>query len=80
MPVKPLPTAKLRRRCDAKSLGFKSTREVEPVKGLIGQDRGLDALEFGTGLEASGYNIFVLGAPGSGRHNAVKRFLLCCLK
>ncbi|NNE21535.1 MAG: AAA family ATPase [Rhizobiales bacterium] len=75
MPIKPLATDKLRRRCDAKALGFKTTKDLEPVKGLIGQDRALDALEFGTGLHASGYNIFVLGAPGSGRHNAVRRFL-----
>ncbi|MGI9465315.1 MAG: AAA family ATPase, partial [Aestuariivirgaceae bacterium] len=54
---------------------FKTTKDLKPVKGLIGQDRALDALEFGTGLDASGYNIFVLGAPGSGRHNAVRRFL-----
>ncbi|MDH3743370.1 MAG: AAA family ATPase, partial [Hyphomicrobiales bacterium] len=75
MPIKPLATDKLRRRCDAKALGFKTTKDLEPVEGLIGQDRALDALEFGTGLNASGYNIFVLGAPGSGRHNAVRRFL-----
>ena len=75
MPLKPLATTKLYRRCTATSLGFKTTRDLKPVKGLIGQDRALDALEFGTGLDANGYNIFVLGAPGSGRHNAVRRFL-----
>ena len=75
MPVKPLVKDRLRRRCTAKALGFKSTADLEPVQGLIGQDRALDALEFGTELNARGYNIFVLGAPGSGRHNAVHRFL-----
>ena len=75
MAVSPLANRELRRRCKVADLGFKTTGELEPVGGLIGQDRALDALEFGTGLLAHGYNIFVLGAPGSGRHNAVKRFL-----
>lgn len=75
MSVKPLTGAQLRRHCDAASLGFETTRDLKPVAGLIGQGRALDALEFGTELEARGYNIFVLGTPGSGRHNAVRHFL-----
>ena len=54
MPLKPLATAKLYRRCNAKSLGFKTTRDLQPVKGLIGQDRALDALEFGSPAEQLG--------------------------
>lgn len=75
MPVKPLGTDALYRRCDADALGFRTTSELEPVEGLIGQGRAIEALEFGTGLLANGYNIFVLGIPGSGRHNAVMEFL-----
>ena len=75
MAVKPLSVEKLRRRCDASKLGFKTTRDLKPIEGLIGQTRALDALEFGTELDARGYNIFALGTPGSGRHNAVRHFL-----
>lgn len=70
-----LPAVQLRRRCDPESLGFESTEKLDPAEGLIGQGRAIEALEFGTGLEARGYNIFVLGTPGSGRHNAVREFL-----
>ena len=75
MSLEPLEPAELRRRCDPAALGFATTASLDPVDGLIGQRRALDALEFGTGLDARGYNIFVLGTPGSGRHNAVRRFL-----
>ena len=75
MPLSPLDADALYRRCDADALGFRTTSELEPVEGLIGQGRAIEALEFGTGLIASGYNIFVLGIPGSGRHNAVLEFL-----
>ncbi len=75
MPLSPLGPDDLHRRCDADALGFRTTAELDPVEGLIGQGRAIDALEFGTGLLAQGYNIFVLGIPGSGRHNAVMEFL-----
>lgn len=74
-PKSPLSPKQLRRRCDPASLGFKSSAELEPADGMIGQSRALNALDFGIGIEAKGYNIFALGVPGSGRHNAVNRFL-----
>lgn len=75
MPVAPLHSDKLYRRCEPASLGFKTTADLEPVDGLVGQSRAIEALEFGVGVLARGYNIFVLGTPGSGRHNAVRQFL-----
>ena len=70
-----LPVDRLRRRCDPAQFEFETTADVEPIDGLIGQTRALDALRFGVGLNAKGFNIFVLGTPGSGRHNAVGQFL-----
>ena len=43
--------------------------------GLIGQDRALRAIAFGTEIEREGFNLFVMGAPGSGRHSAVRSLL-----
>jgi lon-related putative ATP-dependent protease len=63
------------RACDADGLGFTTTADLEPAHGLIGQDRALAALEFGVAIKARGFNIFALGAQGSGRHNAVRRFV-----
>ena len=75
-PTLALTPDRLRRQCNPEELGFSSTRDLEPVEGLIGQTRALGALNFGIDLEARGYNVFVLGAPASGRHNAVREFLI----
>jgi lon-related putative ATP-dependent protease len=63
------------RACDPDKLGFSTTADLEPAHGLIGQERALSALEFGVAIRAHGFNIFALGAQGSGRHNAVRRFV-----
>jgi lon-related putative ATP-dependent protease len=69
---KALPAADLRRTVDAKALGFQTTAELEPNTGLIGQDRALEAIEFGMHMQASDYNIFVLGPAASGKRTAAK--------
>ncbi len=65
----------LRKTCDPARLGFKTTAEIEPTKILIGQDRALGALQFGTAIQRNGYNLFVIGGKGFGRHWAVGQFL-----
>lgn len=53
--------------CDASQLGFQSTDELPDLQHVIGQPRAVRALEFGSEVSGPGYNIFVLGLPGSGR-------------
>ena len=57
----------LRRRLDPATLPFRTTADVVPLVGTIGQPRALDAIEFGLGVETHGFNIFVAGSPGTGR-------------
>lgn len=71
----PLSTTEVRRPVAASALGFKSTNDLEPISGLIGQDRALRAIEFGTLMKAHDYNIFVLGPAASGKRTAVKAYL-----
>ena len=42
---------------------------------VIGQPRALEALAIGMAIRAKGYNIFVSGAPGTGRRTAVMQTL-----
>ena len=42
---------------------------------LVGQDRALDAIHFGTRITGSGYNVFALGPAGSGKHTVVRHIL-----
>ncbi len=71
----PLPLAELRRSADPAILGFKTTAELEPISGLIGQDRALKAIQFGTNIKAHDFNLFVLGASATGKRTAVKQYL-----
>jgi predicted ATP-dependent protease len=65
----------LRRRLDPRTLPFRTTAEVEPLVGTIGQPRALAAIEFGLEVDTLGYNLFVAGAPGSGRLSTVRDYL-----
>ncbi len=42
---------------------------------LIGQQRAIEALELGLGIRADGYNIFIMGASGTGRRTVLTSLL-----
>ncbi len=42
---------------------------------IIGQDRAISALELGLGIKAEGYNIFIMGASGTGRRTVLNTLL-----
>jgi lon-related putative ATP-dependent protease len=65
----------LRRRLDPATLTFASTLDVSPLQAPFGQDRAMDALKFGVGIDSAGYNIFVSGVTGSGRTSIVRSYL-----
>ena len=62
-------------RLDDEQFTFKSTAEVPPVEGTIGQERALRALDFGLGIKSFGYNLYVMGQPGTGRASTVTKVL-----
>jgi lon-related putative ATP-dependent protease len=71
MAVTALEAAQVRRRLDPAALPFATTAEVSPLHGTIGQDRALDAIDFGLEVATPGYNLFVAGAAGSGRESTI---------
>ena len=60
---------------DLESLGFTSTDDLEPFRGILGQDRAVEAMHFGVAMKRAGYNMFVMGEPGTGRFSYVRRYL-----
>ncbi|MEN8140398.1 MAG: ATP-binding protein [Thermodesulfobacteriota bacterium] len=62
-------------RCDPAALPFADTTEVEQDGLFIGQERALEAVDFGIGMERQGFNLFVLGPEGSGRHTVISAFI-----
>ena len=75
MAVDPVPSELLYRACDCSQFDFKTTDELEEPDTLVGQERVLEALKFGTGIRRYGYNLFVLGPDGAGKHDMVLRYL-----
>lgn len=57
----------LRSRVSVEKFSFSTTAELVSDKRLIGQERAAKAVSFGLSLDKKGFNIFVVGNPGSGR-------------
>lgn len=70
-----VPVEQLRWRCDPKSFQFETTVEIAPLSGFIGQKRAIKAIEFGLGMDSSGYNIYVAGLTGTGKTTIIKSHL-----
>ncbi len=70
-----LPPEQLTVPIDLESLGFASTDDLEPFKGILGQDRAVEAMHFGVAMRRAGYNMFVMGEPGTGRFSYAMRYL-----
>ncbi|MCF8056878.1 MAG: AAA family ATPase [Desulfocapsa sp.] len=61
--------------CNSDDLPFETTDEVEKLTRYIGQERALEAVEFGISMRHRGFNLFVIGPEGSGRHSVVQSFI-----
>ncbi|MEJ2653716.1 MAG: ATP-binding protein [Acidihalobacter sp.] len=72
---KALAPDQLYRVCDLSQLDFGTTAELEPLAGPLGQERALEALNFGVGMRHEGYNLFVMGSPGLGKQTLLKQLL-----
>ena len=65
----PLPADALCRRCSAERFDFETTADLSPLDDPPGQERALEAIRFGAAIKHPGYNIFVHGKSGTGRHS-----------
>lgn len=61
--------------CDPALLDFEDTSTLEPLPGLIGQERALGAIKLAASIAHADFNLFVLGPVGAGRHSAVETLL-----
>lgn len=68
-----VPIERLRKVCCGEELDFcKTTEDMQPPDGFIGQERAVRAMQFGLSMKAPGYNIFVVGPPGTGKSTYVQ--------
>ena len=73
--TKELSYTQLKKECDPTIFKFKSTKEVAPFNGIIGQSRGIKAFEFGVNVDVKGYNIYIEGSTGIGKTIYAKKYL-----
>ncbi|MGD8519907.1 MAG: ATP-binding protein, partial [Desulfobacterales bacterium] len=67
-----LKASDLRSICDPKVFTFKNTSEIKPLDEVIGQERAVQAIEFGLNMKDRSYNIFVTGLAGTGKSTIVR--------
>ncbi|MFH1374489.1 MAG: ATP-binding protein [bacterium] len=60
---------------DYQPKAVRTSDDVSPCSGIIGQKRAMDAFRTGLNVRSAGYNIFVTGPAGTGRISAVRHLL-----
>lgn len=77
MAIKPLRSGQLYRASTLSKLAAdcKSTKYLQPLDQIIGQDRAQQAVEFAMSIKEKGYNIYALGHNGLGKRTMILRYL-----
>ena len=73
--IKSLPVESLYSKCDLSALKFETTDELAELEQVAGQERALEALQFGVGIKREGYNLFVMGPSGMGKCSTIRQYL-----
>jgi lon-related putative ATP-dependent protease len=70
-----VPVSMLSPIVDPAQLVFKDTSELEPLTEVIGQERAVEALEFGLNMKSLGFNLYVSGPVGTGKGTLVRQMV-----
>lgn len=73
--IKALNADQLRSFCEHAEFGFKTTNDIPDFEGMVGQERAIEALSFAVEINRPGYNMYLMGSTGLGKHTLLKRFL-----
>lgn len=73
--MKSLPSHQLYKACVLKDLPFKSTRQLEPLAEIVGQNRAQEAVRFALAMPHGGYNVYAVGINGLGKRTMMLRYL-----
>jgi predicted ATP-dependent protease len=60
---------------DAAAFDFETTDALPGDIAIIGQDRAVEAIDFGVGIASFGFNVYALGYTGTGRTTTLRIFL-----
>ncbi|RII25687.1 MAG: ATP-dependent protease [Geobacter sp.] len=70
-----IPTERLRWTCDPTLFDFETTEQLPDLEDAIGQKRALRSIEFGLGMEETGFNLYIAGETGTGRASTIRSIL-----
>ena len=73
--AQPLSAQQLRQICDPAQFDFETTAKLQDLGEIVGQERAVDAIKFGIGIQCEGYNLFALGPSGTGKRTTIRQFL-----
>lgn len=73
--MKKLTAQELFKKCSTQELSFESTEELEPLEDMIGQERAVQAMNFGLKVKHKGYNIYMAGVTGTGKTSYAKSLI-----
>ena len=65
----------LKMTCKTDIFNFETTKDIEDITTGIGQERGINALEFGLQVDVKGYNLYLEGPSGVGKTMYTKNYL-----
>lgn len=71
----PLPLSALYRFASRAATNFASTAELQPLDGVINQERAMQALDFTMQMPQKGYNLYAVGPYGTGKKSLIMRWL-----
>jgi len=63
------------RRTDPETFSFETTADLPVPANHLGQERAVEAIEFGIAMKRPGYSMYVLGRPGAGKHRFAREYL-----
>lgn len=56
-------------------INFNTTKDITSIREIIGQDRAVQAIEFGLKMKQKGYNIYAAGSSGIGRTSYTNKLI-----
>lgn len=71
----PLHPEQLSNPCPTGVLGFATTADLEPIDLSLGQDRAIGAIRMAMAIPDEGYNLYVAGSAGLGKHHLVREVI-----
>jgi predicted ATP-dependent protease len=65
----------LRWTCDPEQFDFTTTADLPELVDAVGQERALRSIEFGLGVNDTGFNLYISGQTGTGRTSTIRNLL-----